>query len=98
MYKSMGSIRGRHDMPVEDYFYDFTVDRKKPFLYFQYEIKNKVARIKHEGYKGLKLYCTGYQPLQFEIIKWCHYYKLSLVIMHHDPKFDQYDEQPMFKF
>jgi hypothetical protein len=103
----VGLIRGRHEMPVEEYI--FEEDIKDMFDYD--EIRNHITDFilnevgvdyeadgliySNSGQKSLTVYVTGLTSVSCELVDLCNKYGVLLTLMHYDRDTGTYHAQQL---
>lgn len=83
----VGAIKGRHDLPVEDYIFDGAVNPLE--LEGIYETVSK----KLDGFTSVTLYVTGLTVVTTTVMKYCFKNNISLTLMHYDRDSNSYYPQ-----
>lgn len=94
---SLGTIKGRHQLPVTDYVFneeirDVTNVEKIQQDVDYYFIEN-IANIRSKDRVRIILYVTGLTVVTLAIVKACKLFDCELVCMHFDRESNSYFEQ-----
>lgn len=92
-YIKYGLIRGRHDMPVDDYLLD-GVENVLDFSSIYYDMRKAIERIGSP--KHMEVYVTGLTAVVVELINVCHEQGIALILMHYDRDTGDYKRQFVF--
>ena len=102
----MGTIRGRHEMPVDGYFLD-EVKEPSSMNEVTAKVASKMANLfaEHIRYKygrprsylALDLYVTGLTSVTAEIIAECAANGIPLTLYHYNTRNGEYVPQVIFK-
>lgn len=84
---TLGLVRGRHEMPVDDYLFD-SIDNVLDFESMRREIAHRLA-----GVQQLHLYVTGLTAATVEVMNFCIEHNVELTLFHFDRDSQSYVAQ-----
>ena len=106
----VGLVKGRHEMPAEDYIFDADVDPMDfegidaRVISYLSGISGLIVRDEDpmfpyyplEDNIKLTLYVTGLSAALAAVIRWCAKFHINLTLMHFDRDSGEYKPQPIF--
>ena len=89
----VGLIKGRHEMPVENYIFENEIKDVFDFVSIENQIENF---IKENKANKLIVYVTGLTCVTSALIKVCNKYNIKLILMHYNRESNNYIPQLIF--
>jgi len=94
----IGLIRGRHEIPrIDKYIFEGEIEDPSDIPAIQHTAYENIGNIPIK-YHDVKLYVTGLTPCLVEVINACRYFRFNLILMHFNPKTNDYYEQEVISY
>ena len=84
----LGLIRGRHEMPVDSYIFESSIEDVHNYNAISLEIASKLL-----GYESIEVYITGLTPVTVELVKHCIEWGIGLTLYNYDVETKNYIPQ-----
>lgn len=85
---TLGAIKGRHPLPVDDYVFDEDIKDIKNLDFISDTVHDKLKYC-----SALTLYVTGLTVVTTEICSYCSYNNIPLTLLHFDRETGEYFPQ-----
>ena len=85
---TMGTIKGRHPLPVDEYVFDEDIKDIRDFDFMGDKVHEKLRYC-----SALTLYVTGLTVVTTEICSYCSYNNIPLTLLHFDRETGEYFPQ-----
>lgn len=85
---TLGAIKGRHPLPVDDYVFDEDIKDIRNLDFMGYKVHEKLRHC-----SALTLYVTGLTLVTTEICSYCSYNNIPLTLLHFDRETGEYFPQ-----
>lgn len=85
---TLGAIKGRHPLPVDDYVFDEDIKDIRDLNFMGDKVHEKLRHC-----SALTLYVTGLTVVTTEICSYCSYNNIPLTLLHFDRETGEYFPQ-----
>lgn len=86
----IGTIKGRHEMPVTEYFFDKEITDVFDFDFLTQHIHKRIEEL---NIKEVELYVTGLTIVTVSVMNVCRAMDIPITLFHYDRETAQYREQ-----
>lgn len=94
MATKVGLIKGRHEMPVEQYIIEDEIETLFDYDSIRKKVTKRIEQLKISG--RLEVYVTGLSAVLAEVIVCCKEKNIPLSLMHYNFETESYVEQMLW--